>query len=143
MHFRRHLVLENDVQSVNDTTASKSVRVRMHHIFILSRSTYGMYPSTVSRMLINRSAPHPRSRKTPTGGRKMARMILMMSLSHMSVHDAVCVASYALRRIPLHSDRCARKKLVCLPSGESHFCGCERGVLLWWCSGCVLCDAGC
>jgi len=31
-------------------------------------------------MLINRSAPQPRSRKTPRGGRRMARMILQMSL---------------------------------------------------------------
>lgn len=34
----------------------------------------------VSRMLMRRSAPHPRSKKTPRGGRKMARMILQMSL---------------------------------------------------------------
>lgn len=33
----------------------------------------------VRRMLMSRSAPQPRSRKTPTGGRKMARMILQMS----------------------------------------------------------------
>ena len=33
----------------------------------------------VNRMLIHRSAPHPRSRKTPRGGRKMARMILQIS----------------------------------------------------------------
>lgn len=31
-------------------------------------------------MLIRKSAPQPRSRKTPTGGRMMARMILQMSL---------------------------------------------------------------
>ena len=30
--------------------------------------------------LMSRSAPQPRSRKTPTGGMKMAKMILMMSL---------------------------------------------------------------
>lgn len=29
---------------------------------------------------MSRSAPHPRSKKTPRGGRKMARMILQMSL---------------------------------------------------------------
>lgn len=34
----------------------------------------------VSRMLMKKSAPQPRSRKTPSGGRTMARMILMMSL---------------------------------------------------------------
>lgn len=29
---------------------------------------------------MRKSAPHPRSRKTPTGGKMMAKMILMMSL---------------------------------------------------------------
>lgn len=29
---------------------------------------------------MKKSAPQPRSRKTPTGGRKMARRILQMSL---------------------------------------------------------------
>jgi len=29
---------------------------------------------------MSRSAPHPRSRKTPRGGRKMARIILHISL---------------------------------------------------------------
>lgn len=33
----------------------------------------------VKRMLIRRSALQPRSKKTPTGGMKMAKMILMMS----------------------------------------------------------------
>lgn len=35
----------------------------------------GMYPRMVRMMLMRKSALHPRSRKTPTGGRKMARMI--------------------------------------------------------------------
>jgi len=35
----------------------------------------------VKRMLMRRSAPHPRSRKTPRGGRMMARMILQISLA--------------------------------------------------------------
>jgi len=30
-------------------------------------------------MLMRRSAPQPRSRKTPRGGRRMAKMILQMS----------------------------------------------------------------
>lgn len=29
---------------------------------------------------MKKSAPHPRSRKTPTGGKKMAKMILKISL---------------------------------------------------------------
>jgi len=33
----------------------------------------------VNRMLMRKSAPQPRSRKTPTGGRKIAKMILQMS----------------------------------------------------------------
>ncbi len=41
----------------------------------------GMYPSIVRTMLMRKSALQPRSRKTPRGGRKMARMILQMSLS--------------------------------------------------------------
>jgi hypothetical protein len=39
----------------------------------------GLTPRMVNRMLIQRSAPHPRSRKTPRGGRKMARIILQIS----------------------------------------------------------------
>lgn len=38
-------------------------------------------PRIVRRMLIRRSAPQPRSRKTPMGGRMMARMILQISLN--------------------------------------------------------------
>jgi len=33
----------------------------------------------VKKMLMTKSAPHPRSNRTPTGGRMMARMILQMS----------------------------------------------------------------
>lgn len=40
----------------------------------------GMYPRMVSKMLMKKSALHPRSRKTPRGGRMMAMMILQMSL---------------------------------------------------------------
>lgn len=42
--------------------------------------TPGNQPRMVKQMLIKRSAPHPRSRKTPRGGRMMAKMILQMSL---------------------------------------------------------------
>ena len=35
---------------------------------------------------MKKSAPQPRSRKTPTGGRMMARRILQMSLKPMLVH---------------------------------------------------------
>jgi hypothetical protein len=43
-------------------------------------------PRMVRRMLMKKSAPQPRSRKTPTGGRMMARRILQMSLKPMLVH---------------------------------------------------------
>lgn len=33
----------------------------------------------VNKMLMRKSAPQPRSRKTPTGGRKTAKMILQTS----------------------------------------------------------------
>ena len=42
--------------------------------------TAALTPRMVKRMLISRSAPHPRSRKTPSGGRMMAKKILQMSL---------------------------------------------------------------
>jgi hypothetical protein len=38
-------------------------------------------PRTVKRMLIRRSEPHPRSRKTPSGGRMTAKIILQISLA--------------------------------------------------------------
>lgn len=40
----------------------------------------GRYPKHVKIMLIRRSPVHPRSRKTPSGGRRMARRILQISL---------------------------------------------------------------
>lgn len=39
----------------------------------------GRYPRIVKQILINRSDPHPFSRKTPRGGRMIARMILQIS----------------------------------------------------------------
>jgi hypothetical protein len=41
----------------------------------------GMYPRIVRRMLISKSAAHPRSRKTPRGGRMIAKIIFRMSLA--------------------------------------------------------------
>lgn len=37
-------------------------------------------PRIVKQMLMQREAPQPTSRKTPRGGRRMAKMILQMSL---------------------------------------------------------------
>lgn len=48
--------------------------------------TPGIHPRMVNRMLIRKSAPHPRSRKTPRGGRIMAKMILQMSLLAVLVY---------------------------------------------------------
>jgi hypothetical protein len=78
------LILENDVQGVNysrNVASPKSVKSAD------TRETKERvaYPRIVSRMLIRRSAPQPRSRKTPRGGRKMARMILQMSLEGWSI----------------------------------------------------------
>ena len=50
------------------------------------KSTYmawmipGIQPRIVKQMLIKKSAPHPRSRKTPRGGKIKAKMILQISL---------------------------------------------------------------
>jgi hypothetical protein len=44
------------------------------------RNEERVLPRMVSRMLIRRSVPQPRSRKTPTGGRMMARRTLQISL---------------------------------------------------------------
>jgi len=38
-----------------------------------------MYPKIVKQILMIKSTPHPRSSRTPIGGRKMAKMILQMS----------------------------------------------------------------
>jgi len=40
----------------------------------------GMNPRQVSAMLIRRSTPHPRSAKTPKGGRIIAKINLQMSM---------------------------------------------------------------
>jgi hypothetical protein len=40
----------------------------------------GMYPSKVRTTLIQKSLPHPRAIKTPMGGIKMAKKMLMTSL---------------------------------------------------------------
>jgi len=39
----------------------------------------GIQPRMVNKMLIKKSAPHPLSRNTPKGGRKMAKRILQIS----------------------------------------------------------------
>lgn len=53
---------------------------------IVGNQVWNAYPRIVNRMLMRRSAPQPRSRKTPRGGRMTARMILQMSLfsNHIS-----------------------------------------------------------
>jgi len=40
----------------------------------------GMYPRMVRQILIKRSAPQPRSKNTPSGGRRIAQMIEKISL---------------------------------------------------------------
>lgn len=109
------LILENDVQCVydsRDVASPKSVRSTDTGETKVSDA----YPRIVSRMLIRRSAPQPRSRKTPRGGRKMARMILQMSLGgwsgQLDSYGVVCVGG---RNIPC---------------GERHLGGC---VVLFGC----------
>ena len=60
----------------------------------------GNLPSIVRRMFINRSAPQPRSKKTPSGGRIMAKMILMMSLHGGSVRRSVAGEGATSRVLP-------------------------------------------
>ena len=96
---RGGLVFEDDVQGVDDAGdvllegaglahslgergRSACFRILGWTAFSLgvSSSETALTPRMVRRMLISRSAPHPRSRKTPSGGRMMAKMILQMSL---------------------------------------------------------------
>jgi len=75
------LVLEDDVQGVDD---AGDVCGRGLSVAGLKRNEVwtvkDLQPRTVNRMLMRRSAPQPRSRKTPRGGSTTAQMILMMSL---------------------------------------------------------------
>lgn len=76
---RWYLILQNDIKGVDD--AGDVSKVRVLAVAPPWRCWLPVtYPRMVSRMLIRRSAPQPRSRKTPRGGRMMARMILQMSL---------------------------------------------------------------
>lgn len=77
---------------------------------------------------MSKSAPQPRSRKTPIGGTKMAKMILMMSLyTHVSARFLVMQCTrFALltarRLLDAAADApCMRR---CVPAGESHGCCC-------------------
>lgn len=38
-----------------------------------------MYPKIVKRILMKKSAPHPLSKRTPTGGKMMAKKTLQIS----------------------------------------------------------------
>lgn len=76
---RWYLILQNDIKGVDD--AGDVTKVRVSAVAPPWRCWLLVtYPRMVSRMLMRRSAPQPRSRKTPRGGRMMARMILQMSL---------------------------------------------------------------
>jgi hypothetical protein len=77
-----HLVLKDDVQGVDDAgdvcrgglSASGAERLWR------TGGKRDLQPRTVNSRLMRRSAPQPRSRKTPRGGSTTAQMILMMSL---------------------------------------------------------------
>jgi hypothetical protein len=64
----------------------------------------------VRRMLISRSESHPRSRKTPSGGRTTAKIILQMSLEWEEQMLVGCHAVGVQCRVGAKS----------LPCGERH-----------------------
>jgi len=77
------LILQYDVQRVKDARNvawRRELLITKGHANLASSDACGNVPRQVRRMFINRSAPQPRSKKTPSGGRIMAKMILMMSL---------------------------------------------------------------
>jgi hypothetical protein len=55
----------------------------------------------VSKMLMKKSALHPRSRKTPRGGRKIARMILQRSEAVRGIVIFVCNSQDGLSEVKL------------------------------------------
>ena len=55
----------------------------------------------VRRTLMRRSAPQPRSRKTPSGGRRIARMILMISLYTLSAFCEAHESRDEIRLLPM------------------------------------------
>lgn len=66
---------------------------------------------------MKKSAPQPRSRKTPRGGMKMARMILMMSLRDLSACRSLRPVRARVEVNDVGGD---------LPPGERHVCGCRE-----------------
>ena len=100
------LVLENDVERVDDAwdVAQYCISASVCCCNIWFGDHRGCL--LVRRMLMRRSAPQPRSRKTPRGGRRTAKMILMMSLQSLVSACRVLVVATRLRS---H-----------LPSGECH-----------------------
>jgi hypothetical protein len=80
-HAMVHLVLKNDVQGVDD--AGDVCERDLSACCPEEECGEGgkdLQPRTVNSRLMRRSAPQPRSRKTPRGGSTTAQMILMMSL---------------------------------------------------------------
>ena len=85
-----------------------------------------LQPRMVNSRLMRRSAPQPRSRKTPRGGSTTAQMILMMSLLG---RVSFCVILVLLVALPVGSGvytAAVDAIWIDLRSGEGH------------CSGCVL-----
>ena len=77
------LVSANNPQGVDDTREVLERAVSLVHAGFMEESMK-LTPRIVKRMLIRRSEPHPRSRKTPSGGRMTAKIILQISLGEMS-----------------------------------------------------------
>ena len=102
-------------------------------------------------MLINRSEPQPRSRKTPRGGRMMARMILQMSLNiklakSLAMPESCAISSWGKREEVMYADPprrlssenkessgTTRQGIFNVPGGKSHSGECFDGTM--WCFG--------
>jgi hypothetical protein len=101
------LVFENNVQRVQDTgdetcKGRKKLVVSAKLFGVRSHAERNSLPRMVRPMLISRSTPQPFSRKTPRGGRMMAKMILQMSLWMISISADCCrynfLSSFAWQR---------------------------------------------
>lgn len=86
------------------------------------------YPRIVSNMLMKKSALQPRSRKTPTGGMKMAKMSLMMSLPVKAILSCVrwlcygvplLVATWLEVEVLVEDERCLSLQNKCERSKNS------------------------
>lgn len=100
------LILEDDVQGVDDTWDETVEDVSTSFYCVEIDSQMGSwqdemtYPRIVRRMLIRTSAPHPRSRKTPRGGRMIATMIYTSdNYQHLDPHSQSASKNCGFRKV--------------------------------------------